>query len=87
MADTITRFPLQVTDQGISLDACHFAYITDRTYTPDEVESMTSTVAEKTPEHVKDAPSAKMFLRSLWYRAVMSTMLSAGEMHVYAVAR
>ena len=87
MADTVKRLPLRLTDQDISLDAHRFAYISDRTYTPDEVESMTSTVAETTPEHVKDAPNAKMFLRSLWYRAVMSTLLSADEMHVYTVAR
>lgn len=87
MADTVKRLPLRLTDQDISLDAHRFAYISDRTYTPDEVESMTNTVAETTPEHVKDAPNAKMFLRSLWYRAVMSTLLSADEMHVYTVAR
>ena len=87
MADTGTRFPLRVTDQAISLDASRFAYISDRTYTPDEVESMTSTVVETIPEYLKDAPNAKMFLRSFWYRAVTSTLLSAGEMHVYAVAR
>ncbi|KAL3142958.1 hypothetical protein ABBQ38_003243 [Trebouxia sp. C0009 RCD-2024] len=86
MADTVKRLPLRLTDQDISLDAHRFAYISDRTYTPDEVESMTNTVAETTPEHVKDAPNAKMFLRSLWYRAVMSTLLSADEMHVYTVA-
>ena len=87
MGDTVKRLPLRLTEQDISLDAHRFAYISDRTYTPDEVESMTSTVAETTPEHVKDAPNAKMFLRSLWYRAIMSTLLSADEMHIYTVAR
>ena len=87
MGDTVKRLPLRLTEQDISLDANRFAYISDRTYTPDEVESMTSTVAERTPEHVKDAPNAKMFLRSLWYRAIMSTLLSADEMHIYTVAR
>ena len=59
MADTVKRLPLRLTEQDVSLDAHRFAYISDRTYTPDEVESMTSTVAETTPEHVKDAPNAK----------------------------
>ena len=87
MGDTVRRLPVRLTDQDINLDAQRFAYISDRTYTPEEVESMTQTVASTTPEHVKDAPNAKMFLRSLWYRAIMSTLLSSDEMHVYTVAR
>ena len=87
MTDTVSRTPVRLTDQDDSLDAQRFAYISDRTYTSDEVESMTQKVAETTPEHVKDAPNAKMFLRSLWYRAIMSTLLSSDEMHVYTVAR
>ncbi|DBA99879.1 TPA: hypothetical protein ACH3X1_013768 [Trebouxia sp. C0004] len=86
MGDTVKRLPVRLTDQDINLDAQRFAYISDRTYTPEEVESMTQTVASTTPEHVKDAPNAKMFLRSLWYRAIMSTLLSSDEMHVYTVA-
>ena len=87
MGDTVSRMPVRLNDQDVHLDAQRFAYISDRTYTPEEVESMTQTVAASTPEHVKDAPNAKMFLRSLWYRAIMSTLLSSDEMHVYTVAR
>ena len=64
-----------MTDQDMSLKACRFAYISDRTYTLDEVESVTSTVAETTPEHLKDTPRAKVFFRRLWYPAVMSVLL------------
>ena len=87
MGDTVRRLPVRLNDQDVNLDAQRFAYISDRTYTSEEVESMTRTVASTTPEVVKDAPNAKMFLRSLWYRAIMSTLLSADEMHVYTVAR
>ena len=87
MGDTVRRLPVRLTDQDINLDAQRFAYISDSTYTPEQVESMTQTVVSSIPEHVKDAPNAKMFLRSLWYRAIMSTLLSADEMHVYTVAR
>ncbi len=87
MGDTVRRLPVRLTDQDINLDAQRFAYISDRTFTPEEVESMTQTVASTTPEHVKNAPNAKIFLRSLWYRAIMSTLLSSDEMHVYTVAR
>lgn len=87
MGDTVRRLPVKLTDQDVNLDPQRFAYISDRTYTPEEVESMTRIVADTTEEHVKDAPNAKMFLRSLWYRAIMSTLLSADEMHIYTVAR
>lgn len=87
MGDTVRRLPVKLTDQDINLDPQRFAYISDRTYTPERVELMTKVVADNTEEHVKDAPNAKMFLRSLWYRAIMSTLLSADEMHIYTVAR
>lgn len=87
MGDTVRRLPVKLTDQDVNLDPQRFAYISDRTYTPEEVESMTQIVEDTTEEHVKDAPNAKMFLRSLWYRAIMSTLLSADEMHIYTVAR
>lgn len=87
MGDTVRRLPVKLTDQDVNLDPQRFAYMCDRTYTSDQVESETKVVADTTEEHVKDAPNAKMFLRSLWYRAIMSTLLSADEMHVYTVAR
>ncbi len=86
MGDTVRRLPVRLTDQDINLYA-RFAYISDRTYTPEEVESMTQAVASTSPEHVQDAPNTKLFLRSLWYRAIMSTLLSSDEMHLYTVAR
>ena len=87
MGDTVRRLPVKLTDQDVNLDPQRFAYISDKTYLAEEVESKTAVVAAATEEHVKDAPNAKMFLRSLWYRAIMSTLLSADEMHVYTVAR
>ena len=32
-------------------------------------------------------PNAKMFLRSFWYRSVVSGLLTQDEMHIYTVAR
>ena len=87
MGDNARRLPITVTDEDRNLDAKHFACISGHTYTSEEVESMTQTVASNTPQHVKSAPNAKMFLRSLWYRAIMSMLLSPDEMHVYTVAR
>lgn len=98
MGDTVRRLPrpvrrlprpVRLTDQDINLDAQCFAHVTASAYTPEQVESMTESVVSIIPEHVKDAPNAKMFLqefRSLWYRANLSIPLSVDEMQVYALA-
>lgn len=39
------------------------------------------------PEHLKRSPNTKMFLRTFWYRATRTGVLSADEMHVYTLAR
>lgn len=84
MADTVKKVSLECASD---LDASRFAYISDGAYTPDEVACMTNTIAKIIPDNVKCAPNAKNFLRSFWYRAVMSKLLSADEMHIYTVAR
>ena len=91
MGDTVRS--VRVTDQEIDLDAQLFAYASNGTWTPEQVESMTKTVVSNVPEHVKDAPNAKTFLQelakptgSLWDQAIISRPLSA-KMQVYTVAR
>jgi hypothetical protein len=43
-------------------------------------------VAAAVPPAVREAPSAKMFLRSFWYRATSRGAAAADEMHVYTAA-
>ena len=78
-------------DSGVSaeklLDPQRFAYISDRTYTSAEVEELSLHIDRETPDFVKTAPNAKMFLRSFWYRAVTEHLLHSEEMHIYTVAR
>lgn len=69
------------------LDPQRFAYISDRTYTPDEVEELSLHIDRETPDLVRAAPNAKMFLRSFWYRAVTEQLLDSEEMHLYTIAR
>ena len=69
------------------LDPQRFTYISDRTYSPSEVEELTNLIRDETPEHVRTAPNAKMFLRSFWYRAVIEGLLHSEEMHLYTLAR
>ncbi|KAK9806713.1 hypothetical protein WJX72_000302 [[Myrmecia] bisecta] len=86
MGDTRKRLPIKLQDQDKDLDPQRFAYISDRTYTPEEVEEFTTVIANCTPEHVKDAPNPKMFLRSFWYRTVSSGLVTSEEMHIYTIA-
>ena len=44
-------------------------------------------VESSIPDRLKHAPNAKMFLRSFWYRAMISGIIAQEEMHVYALAR
>lgn len=69
------------------LDPQRFAYISDRTYSPSEVKELTEVIQRGTPDHVRMAPNAKMFLRSFWYRAVTEGLLHSEEMHLYTIAR
>lgn len=85
MSESQAKMPLRVTDKD--LDAQRFSYISDSTYTPAEVEELTAVIKTDTPDHVKAAPSAKMFLRSFWYRAVTEGLLITDEMHLYTIAR
>lgn len=71
----------------MDLDPNRFAYISDKTYTPTQVEELTAVIQAETPVCVKAAPNAKMFLRSFWYRAVMADLVTQEEMHLYTVAR
>ena len=69
------------------LDPQRFAYISDRTYSGAEVEELTAHIDRETPDFVRAAPNAKMFLRSFWYRAVTEHLLHSEEMHLYTIAR
>ena len=70
-----------------ALDPSKFAYISDRTYTAEQVEQMTAVVQQFTSTDLRCAPNAKMFLRSFWYRSVQAGTMSSEEMHVYTLAR
>ena len=85
MSDNKVRLPYKENDKD--LDPHRFAYISDRTYTPQQVEELTTVVHQGTGAHVRLAPNAKMFLRSFWYRAVTAGLLDAEEMHLYTLAR
>ena len=87
MADTVQRLPLKLQPASLDLDAKRFSYISDRTYSAKEVEVMTDLVTQLTPEVVKDAPNAKMFLRSLWFKAQQQQLVHQDDMHIYTVAR
>ena len=52
-----------------------------------QVEEWTAVVESSIPDRLKHAPNAKMFLRSFWYRAMISGIIAQDEMHVYALAR
>eukprot|EP00887_Chlorella_sp_A99_P007648 scaffold20.g7648.t1 len=73
-------------DEAKSMDPQRFAYISDDTYTAEEVEECTQLIAALVPAHLKAAPNAKMFLRSFWYRATLKEVVSGEEMHIYTLA-
>lgn len=85
MSDSRVKLPVKESDKD--LDPQRFAYISDRTYTPAQVEDITAVIQRETPAHVRAAPNAKMFLRSFWYRAVMARIVTSEQMHLYTVAR
>lgn len=85
MSESQAKAPQKVSKED--LDPQRFSYISDSTYTPAQVEELTAVIKKATPEHVKAAPSAKMFLRSFWYRAVTEGLLVTDEMHLYTIAR
>lgn len=87
MGDTKEKEPKEAAESEKSLDPARFAYISDRTYSAAEVEEVTAVVQASTPACMRSAPNAKMFLRSFWYRSVVTGVLTADEMHIYTVAR
>ncbi len=87
MGDTRRRLAIRLGEQDKNLDPARFAFISDRTYTVEEVEQATRTVADTVPEEIRDAPNGKMFLRSFWYRGVAALVMEPEEMHIYTIAR
>ncbi|KAK9863919.1 hypothetical protein WJX84_000139 [Apatococcus fuscideae] len=86
MGDTRRRLAIRLGEQDKNLDPARFAFISDRTYTVEEVEQATRTVADTVPEEIRDAPNGKMFLRSFWYRGVAALVMEPEEMHIYTIA-
>ena len=87
MADLHSRKTVPQEEEQKLLDPSKFAYISDRTYTPEQVEQMTAVVQQFTSDDLRTAPNAKMFLRSYWYRSVQAGTTSGEEMHIYTLAR
>jgi len=81
-------FPRLITLDGSDklLDPSRFSYISDDTYTIEEVEEATQEVSISIPEPLKYAPNSKMFLRSFWYRLVTSGETTHDDMHIYTLA-
>ncbi|KDD75156.1 hypothetical protein H632_c838p0 [Helicosporidium sp. ATCC 50920] len=75
-----------VSEADKALDAQRFAHVSDDTYTVEEVEQVTQLISGLVPDRLKTAPNMKMFLRSFWYRASLTGVLCAEEMHVYTLA-
>ena len=88
MADANLRLQLLgPTAKAKELDPQRFALVSDKTYGPDEVEEVTQQVQQTIPDHLRRAPSAKMFLRSFWYRLTAAKQMDCSKMHVYTLAR
>lgn len=87
MADVPTAASEKAEEGRKALDPSKFAYISDRTYTAQEVEDMTAVVHSFTSAALRTAPNAKMFLRSYWYRSVQAGTMCDDEMHIYTLAR
>ena len=87
MADVPTTASEKAEEGRKALDPSKFAYISDRTYTAQEVEQMTAVVQRFTSADLRTAPNAKMFLRSYWYRSVQAGTMCGDEMHIYTLAR
>ncbi|KAL6779622.1 hypothetical protein ACKKBG_A13050 [Auxenochlorella protothecoides x Auxenochlorella symbiontica] len=68
------------------MDAATFAYLSDDTYTSQEVEEETQAVMALINDTTKVAPNPKMFLRTFWYRAIFKGVARADDMHVYILA-
>ncbi|KAL4452109.1 hypothetical protein ABPG75_007771 [Micractinium tetrahymenae] len=80
------RKPAALDEHAKKMDPANFAYISDDTYTADEVEAQTQVIVGLVPEHLKRSPNTKMFLRSFWYRATLKEVVHADEMHIYTLA-
>lgn len=52
-----------------------------------QVEACTAHVSRYIPKFLKEAPTAKVFLRSFWYRCLLGGVAGPEEMHVYTLAR
>lgn len=73
--------------QQKELDPRRFAHISDRAYSSDEVVKVTEQVQLAIPVYLRQAPSAKIFLRSFWYRLAAAQRIDSSKMHVYTLAR
>ncbi|KAL4437486.1 hypothetical protein ABPG77_003467 [Micractinium sp. CCAP 211/92] len=73
-------------EHATKMDPANFAYISDDTYTAEEVEAQTQVIVGLVPEHLKRSPNTKMFLRSFWFRAALKEVVHADEMHIYTLA-
>lgn len=69
------------------LEPQRFASVSDKTYSSEEVVKMTDEVQRSIPAHLRQAPSAKMFLRSFWYRLTAAQEVDSSKMHIYTLAR
>ena len=70
-----------------SLDPERFAFVSDGVFTPAQVEEKTSELQQHIPKDLRTAPTAKMFLRTFWYRLLQADLAAADQMHLYTIAR
>ncbi|PSC71048.1 chitin deacetylase-like isoform e [Micractinium conductrix] len=80
------RKPATLAELDKKLDPANFAYISDDTYSAEEVEAQTQVIVSFVPEPLKRSPNIKMFLRSFWYRATLKGAVNPDEMHIYTLA-
>lgn len=43
-------------------------------------------IAASVDPNLKEAPNARMFLRTFWYRALLKEVVDKDEMHIYTLA-
>ena len=70
-----------------TLDPERFAFISDGTFSPEQVEQKTAELQGRIMPELRAAPTAKLFLRTFWYRLLQGELASSEEMHLYTVAR
>ena len=85
MRDAQLRKPFKACKS--SLNPERFAFVSDGTYSPSQVEATTAEVEQHIPDDLRLAPTAKMFLRTFWYRLLRAELAAADQMHLYTVAR